>query len=391
MFALIFLALLGSLYGYAGWRLIPYLPPSIQVGAALALVFLLLTPLLLFRLRSRPHLAWLTDPLSWVAYLGMGFFIVCSTLLVLRDIGGLLLGLVYPIDAALNTSIDLATFALALVAAGYGYYQARRTPAVRRVDVPIADLPPALVGLRIVQISDLHVGPTIKAPFVERVVARVNELQPDLIAFTGDLADGPVERLAPHTAALAELTAPLGVYFCTGNHEYYSGVESWTAQARRLGFDVLINEMRQIDCGGGRIALAGTTDFSAGELVPRPRIGPGQGPCRKRRSRCAHPARASAAQHRGRQPSRLPPATVRPHPRRSVRAMEVRNPPPAALCRGSAQIPRHLDLRPPRHRLLGAATAARCPFRNRTPHPTSGRVRMKPLTLPATIIPLTHH
>ena len=268
MFALIFLTLLGSIYGYSGWRLIPYLPLPAQVGAALALVFLLLTPLLLFRLRSRPHLAWLTDSLSWVAYLGMGFFTVCSTLLVLRDIGGLLLGLIYPIDATLNASIDLATFVLALVLVSYGYYQARRTPAIRRVDVPIANLPPALVGLRIVQISDLHIGPTIKAPFVERVVARVNELQPDLIAFTGDLAAGPVDRLAPHTAALAELTAPLGVYFCTGNHEYYSGVESWTEQARRLGFDVLINELRQINYDGGRIALAGTTDFSAGELVP---------------------------------------------------------------------------------------------------------------------------
>ena len=268
MFVLIFLALLGSIYGYSGWRLIPYLPPPAHIGAALALVFLLLTPLLLFRLRSRPHLAWLTDPLAWVAYLGMGFFIVCSTLLILRDIGGLLLDLVYPIDATLNASIDLATFVLTLVMAGYGCYQARRTPAVRQVDVPIANLPNALVGLRIVQISDLHVGPTIKAPFVERVVARVNELQPDLIVFTGDLADGTVERLATHTASLAELTAPLGLYFCTGNHEYYSGVESWTEQARRLGFDVLVNEGRQIDCGSGRIALAGATDFSAGELVP---------------------------------------------------------------------------------------------------------------------------
>ena len=266
MFALIFLGLLGSIYGYSGWRLIPHLPPPVQPGATLALVFLLLTPLLLFRLRSRP--TSLTDSLAWVAYLGMGFFAVCSTLLVLRDIGGLLLDLVYPIDAVLHASIDLATLALALVVAVYGYYQARRTPAVRRVEVPIENLPPALVGLRIVQISDLHVGSTIKAPFVERVVARVNELQPDLIAFTGDLADGTVERLAPHTTALAELTAPLGVYFCTGNHEYYSGVESWTEQARRLGFDVLSNEGRQIDCGGGRIALAGTTDFSAGEIVP---------------------------------------------------------------------------------------------------------------------------
>ena len=268
MFVLIFLALLGSVHAYSGWRLIPHLPPPAHFGAASVLVLLLLLPLLLFRLRSRPHLAWLTDPLSWVAYLGMGLFTVCSTLLVLRDVGALLWGLVHPVGAGLDARLDLVTFVLALVVTGYGCYQARRTPAVRRVEIPIANLPPALVGLRIAQISDLHVGPTIKAPFVERVVARVNELQPDLIAFTGDLADGAVERLAPHTAPLAQLTAPLGIYFCTGNHEYYSGVESWTEQARRLGFDVLINEARHIDCGDGRIALAGATDFSAGELVP---------------------------------------------------------------------------------------------------------------------------
>ena len=268
MFVLIFLSLLGSVYAYPGWRLLPYLPPPAHFGAAAVLVILLFMPLLLFRLRSRPHLAWLTDPLSWIAYLGMGFFTVCSTLLILRDLGGLLLGLVVPIDAGLNAGIDLATFSLALGVAAYGCYQARRTPAVRRIDVPVPDLPPGLVGLRIVQISDLHVGPTIKGPFVERLVSRVRELQPDLIAFTGDLADGTVERLGPHTAALARLTAPLGVYFSTGNHEYYSGVEEWTAQARRLGFDVLINEVRHIDRGGGRLAVAGATDFSAGEMVP---------------------------------------------------------------------------------------------------------------------------
>ncbi len=268
MLVLFFLSLLASVYAYSGWRLIPYLPLPAQTGAASALVLLLLLPFLLFRLRSRARLAWLSDPLSWVAYLGMGFFIVSSTLLVLRDLGGLLLGLVTPIDPGLNAGIDLATFSLALGVAAFGYYQARRTPAVRRIDVPVADLPPALAGLRIVQISDLHVGPTIKGPFVERLVSRVQELQPDLIAFTGDLADGTVQQLAPHTAALGRLAAPLGVYYCTGNHEYYSGVEEWTAQARRLGFDVLINEVRHIDRGGGRLAVAGATDFSAGEMVP---------------------------------------------------------------------------------------------------------------------------
>ncbi|MCY3736184.1 MAG: metallophosphoesterase [Gemmatimonadaceae bacterium] len=269
MFVLIFLALLGSVYAYSGWRLLPYLPsPAHWAAASVLLLLLLLLPLLLFRLRSRPHLAWAADPLAWIAYLSMGFFTVCSTLLAVRDLGGLLLGLVHPIGTGLDARIDLATFVLALAVTGYGFYQARRTPAVHRVEIPIENLPTALAGLRIVQISDLHVGPTIKGAFVERIVARIRDLQPDLIVFTGDLADGAVEQLAPHTAALARLTAPLGLYFCTGNHEYYSDLERWTAQARRLGFDVLINEARQIEYRGTLIALAGATDFSAGELVP---------------------------------------------------------------------------------------------------------------------------
>ena len=372
MFALIFLSLLGSVYAWSGWRLLPYLPPPAHFGAAAALVLLLFLPLLLFRLRSRPHLAWLTDPLAWIAYLGMGFFTVCSTLLVLRDLGGLLLGVVVPIDPGLSAGIDLATFSLALGVAAYGYHQARRTPAVREVDVPVADLPADLVGLRIVQISDLHVGPTIKGPFVERLVSRVRELRPDLIAFTGDLADGTVERLGPHTAALARLTAPLGVYFCTGNHEYYSGVEGWTEQARRLGFDVLINEARHIDRGGGQARGGRRHRLQRRRAGPRPRVGPGRGPRRQRRRRRADPPRSPAPQHRGGQPGRLPPAVVGPHPRRPVRPVEVRRAPAAALHRGPAQGSGYLDLRPPGHRLLGTATAPRRPFRDRPAHPGPG-------------------
>jgi hypothetical protein len=238
------------------------------LGTALVLALLLFTPLLLFRLRSHSNLAWLSDPLSWIAYLGMGFFTICTSLLFLRDIAGLLLGLVHPLDPALNADADMSTFALAICVTGWGFYQARRTPAVSEVEVPIAGLTPALVGLRIVQISDLHIGPTIKRPFVERVVERVKQLQPDLIVFTGDLADGTTDQLGFDAAPLAELSAPLGTYFCTGNHEYYSGVEAWTDQARHLGFDVLINEGRLLEFGDGRIALAGATDCGAAEMVP---------------------------------------------------------------------------------------------------------------------------
>ena len=268
MFVLIFLGLISLVYGYAGWRLIAYLPPPWDLASSLLLVFLASLPLLLSRLRSRQPIARLMDPLSWIAYLSMGFFVVSSLLFLFRDTIGLVLEFFYPIDPRAKTSVDILTITASIGLAGWGFFQARRTPDVIETEIAIADLPPALSGLRIVQLSDLHVGPTIKKPFVQRVVDRVGQLEPDIIVFTGDLADGATDRLSSDVAPLAQLQAPLGTYFVTGNHEYYSGVESWTDTAKSLGFEVLINEGRILEFGGSRIALAGVTDYSAGELMP---------------------------------------------------------------------------------------------------------------------------
>jgi predicted MPP superfamily phosphohydrolase len=237
---------------------------------------LLLSPLILFRLRSRPGLTWLADPLSWIAYGAMGFFIISTSLLLLRDLLGLALTQLNLLSPATGPFIDLLTVTLAIAVTGWGFFQARRTPSVVEVEVPIAELPSAMSGLRIIQISDLHVGPTIKRPFVRKVVDRIKTLQADLIVFTGDLADGTTEQLGPDVGPLAELEAPLGVYFITGNHEYYSGVEAWTDQARSLGFDVLLNEGRLLEYGKGQVGLAGITDYGANEIKPEHASDPGK-------------------------------------------------------------------------------------------------------------------
>lgn len=143
-----------------------------------------------------------------------------------------------------------------------GLVQARR-PRVVHVPVPIRDLPADLAGLRIVQISDLHVGSTIRRPFVEAVVDAVNALAPDLVAVTGDVADGFVLELRDHVAPLAGLRAPLGSFFVTGNHEYYWDPRGWTQELERLGLSVLSNEHRLLTRGSGRLLLAGVTDLSA--------------------------------------------------------------------------------------------------------------------------------
>ena len=119
-------------------------------------------------------------------------------------------------------------------------------------------------GFRIVQLTDIHVSPTIKRPFVESVVAQANELQPDVVALTGDLVDGSVARLRNDVAPLANLRANDGCFFVTGNHEYYSGVYDWVAYIRQLGFRVLMNEHHLIRRNNAGILVAGVTDYRGG-------------------------------------------------------------------------------------------------------------------------------
>lgn len=93
-----------------------------------------------------------------------------------------------------------------------------------------------------------------------------NSLSPDLIAFTGDLVDGTVGRLSEDVTPLSRLAAPLGAYFVTGNHEYYSGARVWIEEVRRLGLIVLENEHRIVGRGKGRLLVAGVNDFHAGRF-----------------------------------------------------------------------------------------------------------------------------
>ncbi|MCH9685863.1 MAG: metallophosphoesterase, partial [Deltaproteobacteria bacterium] len=150
---------------------------------------------------------------------------------------------------------------------GVGVVQARQLPEVVEIDVPIKGLPPEAEGFRIVQISDVHVGPTIHGEFLSGVVDRVNALSPDVIAVTGDLIDGYVEQLRDEVASLSRLSARHGAFFVTGNHEYYWDGPAWCEEVSRLGLTVLNNTHQVIEHDGARLLLAGVTDISAGGMV----------------------------------------------------------------------------------------------------------------------------
>jgi predicted MPP superfamily phosphohydrolase len=130
----------------------------------------------------------------------------------------------------------------------------------------VPGLPRELHGFRIVQISDVHVGPTIRGRQVQGIVEAVNRLEPDVVAITGDLVDGSVPELAEHVAPLAQLKGREGNYFVTGNHEYYSGVMPWLAKLQQLGVRTLNNEHVVIARGDAQLVLAGVTDFGGGHF-----------------------------------------------------------------------------------------------------------------------------
>jgi predicted MPP superfamily phosphohydrolase len=155
-----------------------------------------------------------------------------------------------------------------------GFILARRVAPVVHVEIAVEGLHVALEGFTIAQISDLHVGPTIKRPFVEKVVERVNRLGADMVAITGDLVDGSVGELAHHTAPLAGLESRHGTYVVTGNHEYYSGAHAWIGELRRLGARVLLNEHVVLEHDGAALTVAGVTDWSAHHFDPSHRSDP---------------------------------------------------------------------------------------------------------------------
>ncbi|HEX9010990.1 MAG TPA: metallophosphoesterase, partial [Holophagaceae bacterium] len=154
-----------------------------------------------------------------------------------------------------------------------GLVTALRPPVLRTVEVPIRDLPEGLNGFRIVQVSDLHLGPLVTAARVDRLVARANALAPDLVAVTGDLVDGEADGVRAKVERLEALRATHGVFFVTGNHEYYSGVARWIPVIRGLGWHVLDNAHAVLQHRGAALVVAGMPDPAAGG-----RRGTGRGP-----------------------------------------------------------------------------------------------------------------
>ena len=261
------LALVGGLH-YAAWALLTTGQAADSPLALALAVYLFVSTLAipagLLSLRTR-NPRW-GAALSWTGLLALGQF---SSLFVLGLLRAVLLPVLdwagLPVHSWAEPSAWL-TVALAFAFTAAGFAVARMRPGVVEVDIPIEGLPHGLHGFRIAQITDIHVGPTIRHGYLQRIVDQVNSLQADLVAITGDVVDGDVPTLRAHVAPLQQLQAREGVALVIGNHELYSGAESWVHEFRRLGIRVLLNEHFVVQRGQSTLAVAGVTDHSTGRF-----------------------------------------------------------------------------------------------------------------------------
>jgi predicted MPP superfamily phosphohydrolase len=209
-------------------------------------------------------------PLAWIAYVWMGLVLYLFLLTLGSDLGRGVAGVAgrLPLDPERRAWLAKAIAAVVGGGAGLigigGAVQVVRGFEVKHVRVPLARLPASASGYAIVQLTDVHVGPTIGRDFIEHVVRETNALAPDMVVITGDLVDGTVDQLRNLVEPLRDLTARDGVYFVTGNHEYYSGADEWIAHLGTLGIRVLRNERVAIR---DAFDLAGVDDTSARRMA----------------------------------------------------------------------------------------------------------------------------
>jgi predicted phosphodiesterase len=211
-------------------------------------------------------------PLLWLSYFWIGVMMLLFFLLFSIDMIKIVVYIFQKLTTAgeeianperrefVSGLIASAASTIVLISSGIGVKNYYSNAVVKKFNVSLKGLPEALKGFKIVQISDLHLGQMMTKKILEQIVDQVNGLKPDLIAITGDLADGSTAKLLNEANPLKNLKADKGIYFVTGHHEYYSGVENWTLAIDKMGIKVLNNENIKIRKKDDYFYLAGVTD-----------------------------------------------------------------------------------------------------------------------------------
>jgi hypothetical protein len=266
IFLSLFSLILGMLHFYLYQRSVYYLQLDVFSRNILAYVFGSLMIVTLFAIPlSRVLPRFFVLLISWIVYPWMGLGLMLVTGFFFADLLWIALNLLAPISPSseFQKNFGLAVFIISGSSSAYALWNGLHSIKTKFVNISLKKLPAALDGLRIVQITDLHIGPILRGEWLQKVVNRVNILNADIIAITGDLVDGSVAELGSHVAPLSALKAKHGIFFVTGNHEYYSGVEEWCDYLQNMNIKLLRNSHVSLNIAGSAIDVAGVDDWSS--------------------------------------------------------------------------------------------------------------------------------
>jgi predicted MPP superfamily phosphohydrolase len=268
--------ILAVLWIYTTFKVVQVWPDHIILSTILVYCYFALMIGWMFLYHAKPaliHKLWFRL-FAWVGSFAMGLWATFILFAMMTDFGFLVFKLmsylhILPAYSLKSTIVktDIGLMLLAVLITLLGFAETLRGPKVKSIALTIPHLPPALHNLKIAQLSDLHIGPTIRKSYIEKVVQRTNATHPDLIMVTGDLADAKAKSITQELAPLGNLMSRLGTYYVTGNHEYYWDAMGLINAVAALGFIPLINDNRVVDFNGAKILIAGVTDNIGGNFL----------------------------------------------------------------------------------------------------------------------------
>ena len=260
IFLLTFLCLYGGInfYAFARARSIFHFPGAVQIIFIALLVLLILAPVLV-RLAENLHLETSAKAIAYIGYLWMAFIFLFFLLNISFDIIRYLTGIFYPGIKSFhfNTIFFGTAVFLSFALVVYGFFDAQKI-RVKNMEVQTEHFLPNDGKIRIVHISDVHVGLIIRGTRLQTLLDAVRQANPDILVSTGDLLDGELDNVMPEADRFVLIKPAFGKYAIMGNHEYYAGIKRSLEFTKKAGFEILRDEVRQV---------AGISNFGADDIT----------------------------------------------------------------------------------------------------------------------------
>lgn len=239
LFLIVFFSLYGSIHLYAFLKMRSHLSLStgLSVFIAIFMLFMTFAPLII-RIVERQGLEGAAVFLSWIGYLWMAVLFLFFSFSIASDVVIMTLKRAFPSASGLKPLAFYLSISLSFLFTIYGYIDARNI-RIEKIEIKSEKI---RRPLRIVQISDVHIGLIVRGERLKRIINKVREAGPDILVSTGDLVDGQIDRLEGIAELLSEIRPPYGKYAITGNHEYYAGLKQALSFTEKAGFIVLRGE-----------------------------------------------------------------------------------------------------------------------------------------------------